>query len=469
MSSYCVFSILSKVLLASLCLLSGQAQPAPRRIALLIGNSEYSGRALSAVAADATLMRAMLLDFEFDAGLIQNAGFAEMRGAVGAFVGRLGSLGSRDAGLLYYAGFCAQTPTDTYLIPVDFGGRTDADLQARAISVRELQARFASQHSGLKVLALSGCRDYNETSWNPVAGQRAGNRGVALAPVRGDIAVILAMEPALAGAQDGARPYGGFMIAMREALGRRDTDLLGALLSAASRFGSSVSNPQRAQIAWQLDGPANDFRIERVAPRAAARPPARSTVRDFLVRVRKEDSGYGLYSYLLFPSRPAPTEEARYQEVIGVYLSMLETAGTSSFARRELNITYIPVTGLVGPPATPEKVLAAYDYEGALKIIQAQRPDLDTRKGPYVISSLVPLTGATGRMKSVIFQDLSAVPQDLIPLYIREFEALVAQERSWASETMDGFLLSLRTAIGRVASEGRNAAPAFSFVIELWK
>ena len=74
--------------------------------------------------------------------------------------------------------------------------------------------------------------------------------------------------------------------------------------------------------------------MERREAAAPAPPPARNTVRDFLVRDRKEYPGYGLYSYLLFPSRPAPADEARYREVIGVYLSMLAEAGTSSFARR---------------------------------------------------------------------------------------------------------------------------------------
>ena len=127
------------------------------------------------------------------------------------------------------------------------------------------------------------------------------------------------------------------------------------------------------------------------------------------------------------------------------------------------------MTGPISAPTTPEKVLAAYDYDSALKIIQVQRPELNTLKGPYVISSLVPLTGATARTKSVIFQDLLPVPQTLIPLYIKEFEAQASQQRSWTSETMDGFLLGVRTAVGRVASEGREATPAFAILIDLFK
>jgi hypothetical protein len=148
---------------------------------------------------------------------------------------------------------------------------------------------------------------------------------------------------------------------------------------------------------------------------------------------------------------------------------MLQEAGTSSFARQQLNITYIPVTGSPGTKPTPEQVLAAYDYEGALKVMQMQRPQSSPLKGPYVISSLVPLTDATAQSKAFIFQDLSSVPQTLIPLYIRDFEAQASQERSWTSDTMDRFLLAVRTAVGRVANEGGAAAPAFAVVIDLFK
>jgi hypothetical protein len=454
MSSFCA-NMLAGVLLVSVGL-PAQAQPTPRRTALLIGNSEYSGRTLKTAAADADLMRDMLGVFRFNAELVRNAGFARMQEALGAFAGRLGS---RDSGLLYYAGFCAQTSTDTFLIPVDFEGRTEADLKERAVSVRELQARFELKGSGLKVLAFSGCRDYNDASW----------RRVAPAPSDGNVAVILAMEPALASPQDGTSGNGVFMMGMREALGGRDTDLLGALLSAASGFGTSIGNPERAQVAWKLSGPANDFRL-RMEPRAAAaKPPARSTVRDFLVRGRTEAAGYGLYSYLLFPSRPAPVDEARYREIIEVYRSMLQEAGNSSFAPRDLNITYIPVTGSLAPSATAQQILAAYDYDSALNIMQVQRRGSGVLKGPYVISSLVPLSGATVQAELFIIQDLSSVPQNLIPLYIREFEAKASEQRSWTAERMDGFLLTVRTAISAVANEGVAAQPAFAVVIDLFK
>jgi hypothetical protein len=202
---------------------------------------------------------------------------------------------------------------------------------------------------------------------------------------------------------------------------------------------------------------------------AAAKPPARSTVRDFLVRGGKEAAGYGLYSYLLFPSRPAPVDEARYREILEVYRSMLQEAGNSSFAPRELNITYIPVTGSLGPAATAQQILAAYDYDSALRIMQVQRRESGVLKGPYVISSLVPLSAATTQAELFIIQDLSAVPLNLIPLYIREFEAKASEQRSWAAERMDGFLLTVRTAIGTVANEGVAAQPAFAVVINLIK
>jgi hypothetical protein len=443
---------LAGALLASLSV-PAQAQQ-PRRAALLIANSEYGTRSVAAAAADAQLMRSMLGEFRFEGKLIENAGLGEMRNAVDAFAG---NLGPGDAALLYYAGFCAQSATDTYLIPVDFQGQTDADWSPHAIAVRELEARIGAKGSRLKVVALTGCRDYTDSSW----------RGTTLGPADASVAFILAMEPTPATDQTAAT-NGRFMVALRDAFGGRDMDLLGVLLNAASRFGTAVNDPTRAQVSWTLSGAAKDFWLRMQPREAAAKPPATSTVRDFLVRGRREESGYGLYSYLLFPTRPAPAEEARCREVISVYLKMLQDAGSSSFPRRQLNITYIPVTGFLGSQPTADQVLASYDYDRALLMLRAQRGS-GALKGPYVLSSLVPLADATAQTDVFIFQDLSSVPQSLIPLYIREFEAQASQDRSWSSEAMAGFLLGIRTAISRVANEGASAAPAFTLIIDLFK
>lgn len=430
--------------LLALCIVPAQAQTG-ERAALIIGNGEYAGKALPAAVADARTMRQMLGVFGFRGEVVENAALAGMRGAIREFAGRLGE-GS--TGVLFYAGYCAQTETDTYLIPVDFEG---ADLAGRGIGLRGVQAQLGATAAELKVLVAGGCRDYTDGAW----------RGTA-APAAEGTAAVVAMEPA------GTAENGTFIEAMKDALGR-NRDLLGALLGAAGRF-SRVHGPERAQVSWHVSGSAAHLWVPMAEQASAAKPPVKTTVREFLVRGQKEAPRYGLYSYLLFAAPPAAdSEQQLYRELIGAYLKLLVEAGDApSFSPPELNITYLPVKQSQKPGTTAEQALADYDYDRARAILLAQK-GAEGLKGPYLVSSLVPLADVKARADLFLVQSLAPVPPNLAPLYIREFEACVSQERSWTAERMDKFLLAVRTAIGKVAQEGAAAAPAFNLIVDLVK
>ena len=428
--------------LLALAVLPLQAQPG-RQTALVIGNAAYPGKALAAAVEDAGVMSGMLRAFAFRTETVENAGLERMRAAIRDFTGQLRA---GDTGLLFYAGYCAQTADDTFLIPVDFTG---TDPAAGGLGLREAQGQLAASAAGFKILVAGGCRDYAAGAW----------RGTA-PPSGAGTAVVLAMEPA------GSAARGTFIEAMDEAL-RRSREFLGALLGAAGRFARAADDPRRAQVNWQVSGSAERFWIT-MREQAAAKPPAKATVREFLARGQKEAPRYGLYSYLLFAGPPAESERQLYVELIGAYLKLLVEAGDApSFAPPELNITYVPVKKRPQQP-TAEQVLAEYDYDRALAILVAQKGGEGLR-GAYLISSLAPLADVKTRADLFVAQSLANVPPHLAPLYIREFEACVSRERSWTAERMDQFLLAVRTAIGKVAEEGAAAAPAFQLIVDLVK
>jgi len=215
---------------------------------------------------------------------------------------------------------------------------------------------------------------------------------------------------------------------------------------------------------------------EASAPAAPPHPPAAPlhppkegnassslmTGREFLVANEKEAVGYGLYSYLLFVAAP-DTEAGKSRDLalIKAFLQMLsdvsdlEAAGAS---QSDLNVTYLllterPTQTQKVPPA--DWVLSHYNFARAEVLIhKLQKAYVN---GPYVISTLVPLSIQSQPPDQFLVQDMSNVPSEVAGLWEQEFERRAAQKDFWAPATRDQAILQLRTFVA-------NAAYAFSDV-----
>lgn len=184
------------------------------------------------------------------------------------------------------------------------------------------------------------------------------------------------------------------------------------------------------------------------------RDPVKETVRSLLVRGKAEEDGYGLYSYLLFGSRPSDsTSRQRYCKAIEAYLNLINDIGIMEeyYENNELNITYLPVDSAPTTTISVDWVLEHYDYGRARALLNAIPGDL--RNGPYFISTLEPLSGRTVLLGQYLYQNLSAVPADanLIPLWVKAFLNQAAQERFWEENRAEMFTLELRTTISILA------------------
>jgi hypothetical protein len=168
----------------------------------------------------------------------------------------------------------------------------------------------------------------------------------------------------------------------------------------------------------------------------------------FLVGAQTEESGYGLYSYLVLGSPPDDNSRDRYRQAIEAYVGLVPDIQQLGrlIERRELNVTYLPLT--LPPPGGPvalDWALDHYDYVRARALLR--RLPGDYREGPYLISSLEPLTGKTAAPARYLFQDLSRVPPRLTTLWVKEFLNQAAQERFWEESTARALALKLRTTI----------------------
>jgi hypothetical protein len=181
------------------------------------------------------------------------------------------------------------------------------------------------------------------------------------------------------------------------------------------------------------------------------------TGRSFLGPEQQEAAGYGLYSYVLFGSPPQAQAAGRYLDTIKAYLQLVAeiTSLVKHLPRAELNVTYVPVTqALPGQgiaQVSAEWVLQHYDYARARVLLRALPGN--HRDGPYIVSTLQPLSSTVTLADSYLYQDLTPVPPHLLPLWVKEFMNQAAQERFWEQQTTKQLGLKLRTTVG-VLAEG---------------
>jgi uncharacterized caspase-like protein len=147
---------------------------AERRVALVIGNSEYqSTAALPNPANDAQDMAAALREVGFEVIVETNVNKRALETALAKF-GRLSQ--GADAALFYYAGHGIQYRGRNYIVPVD--ARLEDEFSVNYELVRIDDVLFAvSQASGVKLLILDACRN------NPLADRliRSTSRNIGVA------------------------------------------------------------------------------------------------------------------------------------------------------------------------------------------------------------------------------------------------------------------------------------------------
>lgn len=144
------------VLIAALWAPPAAAQDAYRRVALVIGNSNYvSAPALPNPANDAFAMSDSLrrLGFTVQEGLdLDAAGMVASLRAFGA------AAETADIALVFYAGHGIQVDGQNYLLPVDVKLERERDLNYEGMPL-DLFLSEASQASKLAVVILDACRD----------------------------------------------------------------------------------------------------------------------------------------------------------------------------------------------------------------------------------------------------------------------------------------------------------------------
>jgi len=165
-------------ILAAACVLAagmGQAQQAPKRVALVIANANYAGYpALPNATTDAGLVRETLTRAGFSSVEVKaDVGVAAFRAALAAF---RSAAAQADVALVYYAGHAVEVAGRNWLIPSDAALQGDADLPAQ--SVDAVDVFTVMEGAKTRIVVLDACRENPFEARLRSAGTRSVGRGL---------------------------------------------------------------------------------------------------------------------------------------------------------------------------------------------------------------------------------------------------------------------------------------------------
>jgi hypothetical protein len=237
------------------------AQPAERKVALVIGNESYPGAPLRNPVNDARAMTAVLRRLGFDVVARENATQKEMQRAIVDFGRRLGTGG---VALFYYSGHGMQVRGNNYLVPVDAAIDSEAAVRAETVDVEVVLDQMLAATSTVNVVILDACRN------NPFERRfRGTGRGLATMSAPKGTLVAYATAPGKV-ASDGDGENGLYTAELLRALpvpGLRIEDVFKRVRAAVA------ARTRDEQIPWEASSLTGDLFL---APTGAGdrEPPA---------------------------------------------------------------------------------------------------------------------------------------------------------------------------------------------------
>jgi len=145
------------------------AQETGKRVALVIGNDAYPMSPLKNAVNDARAMDRALKAAGFQTTVLENGKKADMDGAIGEF---LDKLGPDDTALFFFAGHGVQIENENFLVPVDFPEvATISAAKFACMSMAQIFDELKRKRARQNVVILDACRSNPVTArYSLVAG-----------------------------------------------------------------------------------------------------------------------------------------------------------------------------------------------------------------------------------------------------------------------------------------------------------
>jgi uncharacterized caspase-like protein len=229
---------------------SAAAISAETRIALVIGNSEYSSGPLPNPANDAKMISDTLTTLGFEVIARRNADQNTMKRAIQEFGSRLEKAGPAAVGLFYYAGHGVQLNGRNYLIPTTAQIDREGDVEIEAVSADWVIEQMRYARNRLNIVILDACRN------NPfMRSMRSVDHGLATMDAPAGILIAYSTAPGAVAADGSGRnsPY-------TEALSQAMRDLHEPVEQVFKHVRVGViSATSGKQVPWESSSLTGDF------------------------------------------------------------------------------------------------------------------------------------------------------------------------------------------------------------------
>ena len=239
------------------------AQPAGRRVALVIGNSAYQNTtALANPANDATIMAQALRDVGFE---VIDGVDLDRRGLDLKIRDFARALGTADAGLFYYAGHGLQVGGQNYLVPVDARLESERDLDFEAVKIDfVLRQMEIDREAKTNIVFLDACRD-NPLSRNLARsmGTRSAGLGRGLAQVQTGVGTFISFSTQPGNvALDGQGRNSPFTAALTKALATPDRTITSVMIDVRKDVLAATGGKQ---VPWDHSALTGDFYFQQAS------------------------------------------------------------------------------------------------------------------------------------------------------------------------------------------------------------
>ncbi len=263
--------------LTGLVLAVSEPALAAKRVALVIGNSQYKTAPLVNPVNDAQLMTKTLKQLGFEVIETLDANQRTMKRAIRDFGKSLNEAGEDAVGLFYYAGHGVQVGGANYLIPIGAEIATEGDVDIEAVSANGILRTVDFARNNLNIIIFDACRN------NPYARSfRSGTRGLAEMRAARGVLISYATAPgevALDGDGDNS-PYTAALARFMTEEGLPVEQTFKKVRIAVSRETSGLQTP------WESSSLTGEFYFQEKAqapepePEVAKAPPGESATGD---------------------------------------------------------------------------------------------------------------------------------------------------------------------------------------------
>ena len=215
---------------------------ADERIALIVGNSAYTGSRLPNPVNDAALMSRALQDVGFRVTTLVDADRAAMEEGIRAFGGELEAAGEEATGLFFYAGHGAQWKGENYLLPLEHGVTEASELDFGAVKATSVLDRMERAHNRLNVVILDACRNLPF----PERSRSGGSSGLARMEPPSNSLIAFSTAPNAQASDGPGQPHSPYASALAAAInepGLRIVDVFRRVREAVERITVGEQSP----------------------------------------------------------------------------------------------------------------------------------------------------------------------------------------------------------------------------------